>query len=63
VADLTWLCPRNTTRRQKQTIWPSYKTKLPLTIGLVSKIFSTLLILTTSSKLALELLYDAQERS
>jgi hypothetical protein len=26
VADLTWMCLRNTTCRQKQTIWPSYKT-------------------------------------
>ena len=26
MADLTWMCLRNTTCRQKQTIWPSYKT-------------------------------------
>ena len=39
------------------------QTKLPLTFFLVSKIFSTLLNLTTSSKLALELIYNAQERS
>ncbi len=37
--------------------------KLPLTFFLISKIPSTLLNLTTISKLALELIYDAQERS